>query len=105
MPVCRACSRTLVVRLAFAVLAGRGLAPLRPTEGGSSDGNAPIWHLAGENRKSLDQVQFKNDYSADSPPVTSDLKHNGCPMAANTGVMLLGLVVIILACAAILGGS
>jgi len=26
-------------------------------------------------------------------------------MAANTGVVLLGLVVIILACAAILGGS
>jgi len=25
-----------------------GLAPLRRTEGGSSDGNAPIWHLAGE---------------------------------------------------------
>jgi hypothetical protein len=34
MPVCRASPRTWVGRLVFAALAGRDLAPLRPTEAG-----------------------------------------------------------------------
>src|SRR5262245_9710445 len=58
MPVCRAFPRTWVVRLAFAALAGRGLAPLRPTEDGSSDGNVPIWHLAGDIPAHFTQSSF-----------------------------------------------
>ena len=61
------------------ILAGRGLAPPRPTEDGSSDGNAPIWHLAGEKHANFplfDPNQLAREQSRQSLDDRSVLTHD-----------------------------